>query len=275
MMARCSPGPPRPWKPPKPSWRLPPLNPTPLIWHPDWSWLLGSRWRARCVVLAFTNARKTTETAKIWPRTTTNGTISSEIPPTRTRRRAANDSNRHRSANNLLHIRSSVLRKTLAPYRIGKRPHKQNRGKIPSKNTENRIFLVFLMYFWAILRVAVFSYPVGGQVFPNKCAQVRPAAWWIWIGAWLRLPRCLVLGSRCLHCRLGIYSEPLISCWMLLQQMEVLSSVWSSSEGHNPPRGSPRIFSEPFAIGPVQFSWPRGPPGGDYNVKTKLYVPLM
>ena len=23
------------------------------------------------------------------------------------------------------------------------------------------------MYFWAILRVAVFSYPVGGQVFPK------------------------------------------------------------------------------------------------------------
>ena len=25
------------------------------------------------------------------------------------------------------------------------------------------------MYFWAILRVVVFSYPVEGQVFPNTC----------------------------------------------------------------------------------------------------------
>ena len=31
------------------------------------------------------------------------------------------------------------LAKNLAPYRIGKRPHKQNRAKI-YQNTENRIF---------------------------------------------------------------------------------------------------------------------------------------
>ena len=29
------------------------------------------------------------------------------------------------------------------------------------------------MYFWAILRVAVFSYPVGGQVFPKTKGQNR------------------------------------------------------------------------------------------------------
>ena len=27
------------------------------------------------------------------------------------------------------------------------------------------------MYFWPILRVAALSYPVGGQVFPNRKAQ--------------------------------------------------------------------------------------------------------
>ena len=47
------------------------------------------------------------------------------------------------------------LAKSLARYRIGKRPHKQNRAKIPPKYRKC-IFGVFLMYFWAILRVAVF-----------------------------------------------------------------------------------------------------------------------
>ena len=59
------------------------------------------------------------------------------------------------------------LGKNLAPYRIGKRPHKQNRGKIHQKYRTS-YFLVFLMYFWATLKVAVFSYPVGGQVFPKE-----------------------------------------------------------------------------------------------------------
>ena len=58
--------------------------------------------------------------------------------------------------------------KSLAPYRIGKCPTSKIGEKYP-QNTENRIFLVFLMCFWAILRVAVFSYPVGGQVFPKGC----------------------------------------------------------------------------------------------------------
>ena len=43
---RCSPEPPNPWKPPKPSWRPPPLNSTPLFRHPD-MWLI-SRWMLVC-----------------------------------------------------------------------------------------------------------------------------------------------------------------------------------------------------------------------------------
>ena len=66
------------------------------------------------------------------------------------------------------YTRTSVhLAKNLAPYRIGKRPHKQNREKIHQKYRKsfffNSIFDVFLGYF----RVAMFSYPVGGQVFLN------------------------------------------------------------------------------------------------------------
>ena len=56
--------------------------------------------------------------------------------------------------------------KNLAPYRIGKLPHKQNRAKIHQKNRKlyfGGIFDAFLGY----LRAAVFSYPVGGQVFPK------------------------------------------------------------------------------------------------------------
>ena len=53
----------------------------------------------------------------------------------------------------------------LGPLQNRKRPHKQNRPRY-TKNTENPIF-VFLMYFCPILRVAVFSYPVGGQALPK------------------------------------------------------------------------------------------------------------
>ena len=56
--------------------------------------------------------------------------------------------------------------KNLAPYRIGKRPHQQNRAKIHQKYRKS-YFFVFLTYFCPILRVAMFSYPVGGQVFPK------------------------------------------------------------------------------------------------------------
>ena len=56
----------------------------------------------------------------------------------------------------------------LAQYRIGKRRHKRNRAKRYAQNSENRIFIyTLLVYFFPILRVAVLSYPVGGQVFPN------------------------------------------------------------------------------------------------------------
>ena len=54
----------------------------------------------------------------------------------------------------------------LGPYRIGKRLHKQNRAKY-TKNTENRIFWVFLMCFWVILRVAVFPILQGAKTFPT------------------------------------------------------------------------------------------------------------
>ena len=60
------------------------------------------------------------------------------------------------------------LAKNLALYRMGKRPHKQNRPKI-QKNTENPIFFGIFYVFWPILRVSEFSYPVGGQVFPKPC----------------------------------------------------------------------------------------------------------
>ena len=57
--------------------------------------------------------------------------------------------------------------KNLAPYRLGKRSHKQNRAKIHQKYRTSYFFLTCLMHFCPILRVAVFSYAVGGQVFPN------------------------------------------------------------------------------------------------------------
>ena len=75
-------------------------------------------------------------------------------------------------------IKSILIRKTfaknLAPYRIGKRPHKQNRAKIPPKYRKSYFLSIFEMYFWAILRVAVFSCPVGGQVFPKKTFYLEP-----------------------------------------------------------------------------------------------------
>ena len=46
--------------------------------------------------------------------------------------------------------------KNLAPYRIGKRPHKRNRAKIHQKYRKS-YFFAFLVYFFPILRVAVFS----------------------------------------------------------------------------------------------------------------------
>ena len=57
------------------------------------------------------------------------------------------------------------LRKTWPPYRIGKRPHKQNRAKIHQKYRKSYFLCIFDV--WAILRVAMFSYRVGGQVFPK------------------------------------------------------------------------------------------------------------
>ena len=71
----------------------------------------------------------------------------------------------------------SVLRKNLALYRIGKRPNKQIGKKIHPKYQKSH-FLVFLTYFFPVLRVAVFSSPVGGQVFPKfrseKCPENHP-----------------------------------------------------------------------------------------------------
>ena len=51
---------------------------------------------------------------------------------------------------NLLSYLDSRIAKNLAPYRIGKRPHKQNRAKIPPKYRKSyflSIFDVFLGYF--------------------------------------------------------------------------------------------------------------------------------
>ena len=65
-----------------------------------------------------------------------------------------------------MRLKLAGLAKNLAPYRIGKRPHKQNRAKIHQKYRKSYFFCIF-DFFGAILRVAVFSYPVGGQVFPK------------------------------------------------------------------------------------------------------------
>ena len=64
----------------------------------------------------------------------------------------------------------SVWNRSLAkPWKIG-----QNY----TKNTENCIFWVVFMYFCPILRASVFSYPVGGQVFPNRSLRnrIRPVS---------------------------------------------------------------------------------------------------
>ena len=74
------------------------------------------------------------------------------------------------------HRLETTVCEKLGPLQNRKNGPTSKIGQKYTKNTENPIFLVFVPYFWPILRVAVFSYPVEGQVFPkppftNHCLQ--------------------------------------------------------------------------------------------------------
>ena len=51
-------------------------------------------------------------------------------------------------------------------------------GKKYTRNTKNPNFLCFGRVFCPILRVAVFSYALGGQVFPNLKARKAVSVFW-------------------------------------------------------------------------------------------------
>ena len=64
-------------------------------------------------------------------------------------------------------FRKSLIAKNLAPYRIGKSPHRQNRVKIHQKYRKSYFFCIFDV-FWPYFEGCCVSYPVGGQVFPKS-----------------------------------------------------------------------------------------------------------
>ena len=76
------------------------------------------------------------------------------------------------------------LGKNLAPYRIGKRPHKQNRGKIHQKYRKSyffSIFDVFLGYFEGCYVFLSCRGPSLSQILPDfvlwECLKVPESAW--------------------------------------------------------------------------------------------------
>ena len=83
------------------------------------------------------------------------------------------------------------------------------------------------MYFWAILRVAVFSYPVGGQVFPKVWHLVATIGV-IGVDLWMWLDRFV--------CELiAPIREPFaVNGRQQIVNIGVIVSIWRSCCGQSP-----------------------------------------
>ena len=111
---------------------------------------------------------------------------------------------------NVVHSLCSLFGKKLAPIQNSKTAPQAKQGK--AENAENPPVGLFLIYICPILKVAAFSYPVGGQLFPNSLLLLTRF--------WVQWPSCQTPSGPMYRTSLSSYS-PMYHC-------ELVGQLWTS-----------------------------------------------